>query len=151
MVNHKFLYSRFFIHRCKKCSSFPFSYEAEKFIGNRSARSDSPCPNMRRSFVRDVDRSRTITAEVGLGLRTVRGTARARPFYLTLNGMALLVTLRPGLSPHVHSSLPAAVTVFLPSLPTNLFFFAEFKLAKTCSNPRRVFKWSSKSESHRVL
>ena len=24
MVNHKFLCSRFFIHRCRKCSSFPF-------------------------------------------------------------------------------------------------------------------------------
>lgn len=66
-----------------------------------------------------VDLSRTITAGVGLGLRTVRGasfcliqlghqTARARPFCLALNGMALLVTLRPGLSPHVCSSPPAS-------------------------------------------
>lgn len=124
MVNRKLLCSRFFIHRCRKCSSFPFSYEAGKFIGNRSARSDSSCSNMSRSFVRDalyiikfpqmewevgpckwsrprkqqrsfpiwssepkgnrwvncilfvlVDLSRTITAGVGLGLRTVRETS----------------------------------------------------------------------------
>nr|GEW68211.1 hypothetical protein [Tanacetum cinerariifolium] len=34
---HKILCSRFFIYRCRKCSSFPFSYEAGKFIGNRSS------------------------------------------------------------------------------------------------------------------
>ena len=124
MINHKLLCSRLFIHRCRKLSSFPFSYEAGKFIGNRSARSDSSCSNIRRSFVRDglyiikfpqiewevgpckwsrprkqqrslpiwssepkgnrwvnciffvlVDLSRTITAGVGLGLRTVRGAS----------------------------------------------------------------------------
>ena len=53
MVNQKLLCSRFFIHRCRKCSSFPFSYEAGRFIGNRSARSDSSCSNLSRSFVRD--------------------------------------------------------------------------------------------------
>ena len=53
MINKKLLCSRFFIHRCRKLSSFPFSYEAGKFIGNRSARSDSSCSNIRRSFVRD--------------------------------------------------------------------------------------------------
>ena len=53
MVTQKFLCSWFFIHRCRKCSSFPFSYEAGKFIGNRSARSDSSCSNMNRSLVGD--------------------------------------------------------------------------------------------------
>lgn len=53
MVNQKLLCSRFFIHRWIKCSSFPFSYEAGKWIGNRSARSDSSCSNMSRSLVRD--------------------------------------------------------------------------------------------------
>ena len=38
-------------------------------------------------------------------------TACARPFCLALNGMALLVTLRPGLSPHVRSSPPATQEV----------------------------------------
>ncbi|KAL9426573.1 hypothetical protein AB3S75_033374 [Citrus x aurantiifolia] len=53
MVNQKLLCSRFFIHRCRKCSNFPFSYEAGKFISNRSARSDSSCSNMSRSFLTD--------------------------------------------------------------------------------------------------
>ncbi|TYH76662.1 hypothetical protein ES332_D04G101000v1 [Gossypium tomentosum] len=43
MVNQKLLCLRFFIHRCRKCSSFLFSYEAGKFISNGSARSDSSC------------------------------------------------------------------------------------------------------------
>jgi len=53
MVNQKLLCSRFFIHRWIKCSSFPFSYEAGKWIGNRSARSDSSCSNMNLSLVGD--------------------------------------------------------------------------------------------------
>ena len=51
MLNQTFLFSRFFIHRCKKCSSFPFSYAAKKFIGKSLSRSDSSCSKMRRSFV----------------------------------------------------------------------------------------------------
>ena len=53
MLNQKFLCSWFFIHRCRKSSSFPFSYEAGKFMGNRSARSDSSCSNMNLSLVGD--------------------------------------------------------------------------------------------------
>ncbi|TYH87942.1 hypothetical protein ES332_D01G153100v1 [Gossypium tomentosum] len=53
IVNQKLLCLRFLIHRCRKCSNFPFLYEAEKFISNGSARSDSSCSNMSRSFVRD--------------------------------------------------------------------------------------------------
>nr|QGW48285.1 hypothetical protein [Raphanus sativus]QGW48507.1 hypothetical protein [Raphanus sativus] len=37
MVNQKLLCLRFFIHQCRKCSSFPFLYEAGKFISKRSA------------------------------------------------------------------------------------------------------------------
>ena len=44
-------------------------------------------------------------------------TARARPFCLALNGMALLVTLRPNPSPHVRSSPPTTQEVKL-TLPT---------------------------------
>ena len=50
MLNQKFLCSWFFI---RKSSSFPFSYEAGKFMGNRSARSDSSCSNMNLSLVGD--------------------------------------------------------------------------------------------------
>ena len=124
MVKQKLLCSRFFIHQCRKHSRFPFSYEAGKFIGNRSGQSDSSCSKMSRSFVKDglyikkfpqmewkvgpckwsrpckqqcsfpiwssepkgncwvncvffmlVDLSRTLTAGVGLGLRTVRETS----------------------------------------------------------------------------
>lgn len=60
MVNQKLLCPRFFIHhdlsRCRKESSFPFSYE-EKWIGNRSimARSDSSSPLLLILIFSDTD------------------------------------------------------------------------------------------------